>query len=161
MAIEAVLLAALAQSSLLIAGLVVYRFSFTAKVIGGLAGFGAGALISAVSFDLIPAAADLATVRSALLILAGAAIYILADRAVEARYGSDDPDILWESWWVPLSTVFPNRSFSASRSRQVTPSASPLSPQSGSQMFPRPSPLPHPSPLVDGRCGRRPRCGVA
>ncbi|MCZ6457068.1 MAG: hypothetical protein O6650_07460 [Actinobacteria bacterium] len=92
MAIEAVLLAALAQSSLLIAGLVVYRFSFTAKVIGGLAGFGAGALISAVSFELIPAAADLATVGSALLILVGAAIYILADRAVEARYGADDPD---------------------------------------------------------------------
>ena len=54
MAIEAFLLAAFAQSSLLLAGLVVYRFEFSAKVIGGLAGFGAGALISAVAFDLIP-----------------------------------------------------------------------------------------------------------
>ncbi len=115
MAIEAVLLAALAQSSLLIAGFVVYRVSFTAQVIGGLAGFGAGALISAVSFDLIPAAADLATVGSALLILAGAAIYILADPA-RSRLATAPMirTILWESWWVPLSTVFPNRSFSAS-----------------------------------------------
>ena len=92
MALEAVLLAALAQSSLLIAGLVVYRFSFTVKVIGGLAGFGAGALISAVAFDLVPGAADLATLGSALWLIAGALIYIFADRAVESRFGGDDPD---------------------------------------------------------------------
>ncbi len=92
MAIEAILLAALAQSSLLIAGLIVYGVSFSTKVIGGFAGFGAGALISAVAFDLIPEAADLATLASAALIVAGAGIFILADRAVEARFGGDDPD---------------------------------------------------------------------
>ena len=92
MALEAVLLATLAQSSLLIAGFVVYRFSFTVKVIGGLAGFGAGALIGAVAFDLIPEAAVLTTLASALLLVAGALIYIYADRAVESRFGGDDPD---------------------------------------------------------------------
>jgi len=91
-ALEAVLLATLAQSSLLIAGFVVYRFSFTVKVIGGLAGFGAGALIGAVAFDLIPEAAVLTTLASALLLVAGALIYIYADRAVESRFGGDDPD---------------------------------------------------------------------
>lgn len=80
MALEALALAAFAQSSLLFGGLVVYTHRFSAKVIGLLAAFGAGALLSAVSFDLIPAGAELATWQSAVLILAGAAVYLIADR---------------------------------------------------------------------------------
>lgn len=83
MAIEAFLLAAFAQSSLLVSGLVVYRFTFSPKVIGCLAGFGAGALISAVSFDLIPEATELSLVESALGLIAGAAIFVVADRIVD------------------------------------------------------------------------------
>jgi ZIP family zinc transporter len=90
LAVGAFLLAAFAQSSLLVSGLIVYRFHFSAKVIGGLAGFGAGALLSAVSFDLIPQASALVTVESALLLLAGAAVFIVADRLVESRFGGDD-----------------------------------------------------------------------
>lgn len=56
MALGAFLLAAFAQSSLLVGGLVVYPFRFSAKVIGALAAFGAGVLLSAVSFDLVPQA---------------------------------------------------------------------------------------------------------
>ena len=92
MAIEAFLLAAFAQSSLLLAGLVVYRFDFSAKVIGGLGGFGAGALISAVAFDLIPEASDLSTGEAALGLIGGAFIFVVADRLVESRTGGDDPD---------------------------------------------------------------------
>ncbi len=89
MAIGAFLLAAFAQSSLLVGGLVVYPFNFSKKVIGALAAFGAGALLSAVSFDLVPQAASLTTVESAFLLLAGAAIYLVADRFVESRFGGE------------------------------------------------------------------------
>lgn len=89
MALGAFLLAALAQSSLLAGGLIVYPFKIPPKVIGWLAAFGAGALISAVSFDLVPEASSLVTVESALLLLAGAAIYLVADRLVEARFGGE------------------------------------------------------------------------
>lgn len=90
MALEAFALAALAQSSLLVGGLVVYGYRFSAKTIGWLAAFGAGALISAVSFDLIPEGAALTTVQSGLLLIAGAAVFLLADRFVEGRFGGED-----------------------------------------------------------------------
>ena len=61
MALEAFLLAAVAQPSLLVGGFVVYGYRFSSKVIGWLAAFGAGALIAAVSFDLIPEGAALST----------------------------------------------------------------------------------------------------
>lgn len=89
MAIGAFLLAAFAQSSLLAGGLIVYPFKFSSRVLGWLAAFGAGALLSAVSFDLIPEAAALATIESAVLLIAGAGIYLVADRLVEARFGGE------------------------------------------------------------------------
>jgi hypothetical protein len=49
--LQALALGGLAQSSLLLAGLVVYWVRPSDKVIGALAGFGAGALIRAVAFD--------------------------------------------------------------------------------------------------------------
>ena len=67
MPLEAFALAAFAQSSLLFCGLVVYAHRFTARTLGLLAAFGAGALLSAVSFDLIPEGAALSTVASAAL----------------------------------------------------------------------------------------------
>lgn len=54
--LQALALSGLAQSSLLIAGLAVYRVDPTTRVIGASAGFGAGALIAAVAFDLVPEA---------------------------------------------------------------------------------------------------------
>ena len=49
-------LGVLAQSSLLLAGLLVCWVTVPTKVIGILGGFGAGAMIAAVSFDLLPEA---------------------------------------------------------------------------------------------------------
>jgi len=89
MALGAFLLAAFAQSSLLVGGLIVYPIRFSARVIGWLAGFGAGSLISAVSFDLIPEGSELSTAASALWLLAGAGIYLGADRLVEAKFGGE------------------------------------------------------------------------
>ena len=54
--LEALILGTLAQSSLFLSGLLVYWVRIPTKVVGVLAGFGAGALISAISFDLIPEA---------------------------------------------------------------------------------------------------------
>jgi zinc transporter, ZIP family len=46
----------LAQSSLFLAGLLVCWVTVPTKVVGILGGFGAGAMIAAVSFDLLPEA---------------------------------------------------------------------------------------------------------
>ncbi|MEZ4609456.1 MAG: hypothetical protein R2838_04210 [Caldilineaceae bacterium] len=51
--LNAFILGALAQSSLLLSGLAVYWIRVPTRVVGWLAGFGAGTLISAVAFDLI------------------------------------------------------------------------------------------------------------
>lgn len=88
--LQAFAVGALAQSSLLLAGLAVYRVRPTEKVIGGLAGFGAGALISAVAFDLIPEAEALQHWETAIWLLVGALIFVVADAIVERRFGEGD-----------------------------------------------------------------------
>lgn len=88
--LQAFVVGALAQSSLLIAGLAVYWVRPTEKVIGGLAGFGAGALISAVAFDLIPEAEVLEDWETAIWLLVGALIFVVADGFVERKYGAGD-----------------------------------------------------------------------
>lgn len=89
--LQALILGALSQSSLLISGLAVYLLKIPTKVVGWLAGFGAGALISAVAFDLI--AQDIAEATPnyelALWLLIGAFIFILGDTFVEKRFGDD------------------------------------------------------------------------
>jgi ZIP family zinc transporter len=87
---EALALGGLAQSSLLLAGLAVYWVRPSIKVIGGLAGFGAGALVSAVSFDLIPETTGLGQVQLAAWLLIGAAVFVISDRIVESRFGEGD-----------------------------------------------------------------------
>ena len=89
-ALQAFALGGLSQSSLLLAGLVVYWVRPTAKVIGGLAGFGAGALISAVAFDLIPETADLGQWQLVAWLLTGAAVFVVSDALVEARFGEGE-----------------------------------------------------------------------
>jgi zinc transporter, ZIP family len=85
----AILLGAAAQSSLIISGLAVYGVRFPAKTVGALAGFGAGALISAVAFDLIPESQSLANPELALWLLIGAAVFVVSDRIVETRFGEE------------------------------------------------------------------------
>lgn len=88
--LSAAALGGLSQASLLLAGLVVYWVLPTKRVIGALAGLGAGALIAAVAFDLAPQAEDLGSWEAALWLLVGAVIYLAADRVVERRFGGDD-----------------------------------------------------------------------
>jgi ZIP family zinc transporter len=88
--LEALALGGLAQSSLLLSGLAVYWVHPSAKFIGGLAGFGAGALISAIAFDLIPESAGLGQLELALWFLIGAAVFVVADYFVEKKFGEGD-----------------------------------------------------------------------
>ncbi len=87
--LDAFALGTLAQSSLLLAGLLVCWVAVPRRVVGGLAGFGAGALISAVSFDLIAEAEALASWELALWMLIGAGVFLGGDYVVERRFGSE------------------------------------------------------------------------
>ena len=80
----------LAQSSLLLAGLLVCWVTVPTKVIGILGGFGAGAMIAAVSFDLLPEAqTDIEPWQTGLWMLVGVAVFLVADQVVERRFGSE------------------------------------------------------------------------
>ena len=54
--LNAFALGALSQLSLILSGLMVFLVSVPKRVVGALAGFGAGALIAAVARDLLPEA---------------------------------------------------------------------------------------------------------
>lgn len=85
--IQAFLLGALAQSSLILSGLLPYVARIPDRFVGILAGFGAGALISAVAFDLVPEADVVPRFESSLWLLGGAILFIGLDRVVESRFG--------------------------------------------------------------------------
>jgi ZIP family zinc transporter len=85
--IQAVVVGALAQSALVLSGLAVYVIKVPRRIVGILAGYGAGALLGAIAFDLIPESEVLATVESAIWLLIGATVFVLADRFVESRFG--------------------------------------------------------------------------
>ncbi|WP_228374215.1 hypothetical protein [Demequina phytophila] len=87
--IEALLVGVAAQSSLLLAGLVVYRFTLADRAVGQLAGLGAGALIAAAAFQLVPEAqASLGNREIGIWLLVGGFVYVIADTLVERRFGS-------------------------------------------------------------------------
>jgi ZIP family zinc transporter len=82
-------LGVLAQSSLLLAGLLVCWITVPARLVGILAGFGAGAMISAIAFDLVPEAqAHIAEWQTVLWMLLGVAIFLLGDWVVDKRFGT-------------------------------------------------------------------------
>ena len=85
--IQAALLGALAQASLLLSGLAVYVVRVPSRVVGVLAGYGAGALLGAIAFDLIPESEVLPTIETAIWLFVGALVFIVADRVVESRFG--------------------------------------------------------------------------
>lgn len=87
--LDAFTLGTLAQSSLLFAGLLVCWIDIPPRVVGVLAGFGAGALIAAVSFDLIGQAEHLDTWQLALWMLVGLVVFLGGDYVVERRFGSE------------------------------------------------------------------------
>lgn len=85
--IQAVIIGALSQSSLILSGLAVYVIRVPRRVVGILAGYGAGALLGAIAFDLIPESEVLDTLQSSAFLLLGAATFVVADRIVESRFG--------------------------------------------------------------------------
>lgn len=87
--LDAFLLGLAAQSSLLLAGLLACWVGVPPRVVGILGGFGSGALIAAVSFDLMGEAAELDNLELALWMLIGVAIFIGGDYGVERRFGSE------------------------------------------------------------------------
>jgi ZIP family zinc transporter len=85
--VEAFILGCLAQVSLLLAGLGATVVHVPKKVVGAMAGFGAGALVSAVSFDLVDQAKVIGAISLTVWLLVGAAIFIVGDRIVDRRFG--------------------------------------------------------------------------
>jgi ZIP family zinc transporter len=85
--LEALALGALSQVSLLLSGLFATWVRVPTKVVGWLAGFGAGALISAVCFDLTEQAEALGGLRFGIWLLVGAALFIGGDMLVDRKFG--------------------------------------------------------------------------
>jgi ZIP family zinc transporter len=86
--VEAFIVGALAQSSLLIAGLIVYRLTLPTRFVGQLAGLGAGALLGAAAFQLVPEAlVSLENWEVGLWLLVGGSVFVIADRIIERRFG--------------------------------------------------------------------------
>jgi ZIP family zinc transporter len=94
-----------AQSSLLFAGLLVCWVTVPRRVVGVAAGFGAGAMLSAVSFDLVAEASDLDFWAFGLWMLIGVAVFLLGDRFVERRFARRAQVAPWGSSWARWSTA--------------------------------------------------------
>jgi zinc transporter, ZIP family len=87
--LEAFGLGLLGASSLLLAGLVACWLDVPRRLVGIMAGFGAGALIAAISTDLVVEAEDvLERWQFALWMLIGVAVFLIADKIVESRFGA-------------------------------------------------------------------------
>jgi ZIP family zinc transporter len=88
--LEAFVLGAVGQVSLVQAGLAAYVIKLPTWVVGSLAGYGAGSLLGAITFDLVPQADLLPGLVSALWLLVGAAVFVVADTVVDRLFGGDD-----------------------------------------------------------------------
>ena len=85
---EAFAVGALAQSSLILSGLVVFAWTIPKRALGQLAGFGAGLLLGTAAFDLVPEAQlSLDNVEITLRMLVGGGVFVVADRIIERRVG--------------------------------------------------------------------------
>ena len=84
----------LAASSLVIGALVALRFHLSLRVIGLIMGFGAGVLISALSFDLVEEAIDKSSGDGwvAAGFFAGCFVFFGGDRAIDHLGGGDRKD---------------------------------------------------------------------
>ena len=90
MLFEAFGLGLIAQSSLFLAGLAVCWIVVPSRIIGIMAGFGAGALIAAIAYELVPESqVNLSGLEFTLWMLIGVAIFLVGDRLVEQRFGTE------------------------------------------------------------------------
>jgi zinc transporter, ZIP family len=81
----------LAQSSLLVAGLLVCWVTVPTRVVGILGGFGAGAMIAAVSFDLLPEAqVHIKPWQSGLWMMVGVAVVLACGAAAALGFLGTD-----------------------------------------------------------------------
>lgn len=86
--LEAFGLGLLGASSLLLAGLLACWVKVPSRLVGIMAGFGAGALIAAITTDLVPQAQEqLGNWQFSLWMLIGVVVFLVADRLVEKRFG--------------------------------------------------------------------------
>jgi len=82
-------LGAASQLSLILSGLLVFLFAMPRRLVGALAAFGAGALIAAVSRDLLPDAHHLNLLQASFWALLGAGMFILGEHQVEKKFGAE------------------------------------------------------------------------
>ena len=89
--LNAFLLGLFATSSLILGGIIAIRFNMSNRFIGIIMGFGAGTLISAISYELIFEAVKLGkgTDFPALGFFAGAAIFYFSDKLI-GNYGTNN-----------------------------------------------------------------------
>jgi zinc transporter, ZIP family len=87
---EAFFWGSVASSSLIVGGLLALRLPIGQRVLGGIMAFGAGVLISAVSFELVQEAFDTSAGEGgiALGLLAGSLVYFAGDAAIDRMGGS-------------------------------------------------------------------------
>jgi ZIP family zinc transporter len=92
---EAAFWGAFSASSLLIGAAVALRWGLSPRIVGLVMGFGAGALISAVSFELIEEAIDTSAGSGAAAIglAAGALVFFGGDWYIDQRGGAQRKDI--------------------------------------------------------------------
>jgi zinc transporter, ZIP family len=83
----AFLYGALAQSPLILGGLIVYWVTVRPKYVGWLAGLGAGAMVSAIAYNLVTQAERTGPVLVVVGMLIGALVFVALDKLVEQRFG--------------------------------------------------------------------------
>ena len=84
----AFVLGAASQLSLPLSAVAVFLVKFPTRLIGAMAAFGAGALIAAVSRDLLPEAHELVLWQASIWAMIGAGVFIIAEHFVEKKFGS-------------------------------------------------------------------------
>src|SRR5262245_52734500 len=87
--LNAFVLGAVSQLSLIFSGLLVFLVSVPKRLVGALAAFGAGALIAAVARDLLPEAHVLQLLQASLWAMVGAGTFILGERYVDRKFGAE------------------------------------------------------------------------
>lgn len=84
---NALVVSFLAQAPLILGSLLAYWFKIPTKWVGWLGGYGAGALFSAIAFDLIPDADTLRPEWVALFLMIGAGVFAGLDHLIEKNFG--------------------------------------------------------------------------